>query len=658
MNKILNKLNIGHKVAICFLAVVFVSVVVFAQQISVNQSVNSSQSGAMADLDKISEHLNNANVASLRMGYYALAFVAHNDEADATRKEDADAECGKELDEAKKIASKVPEAAYLVQKIADMDAKDDKECNPLEEKTLKFVRLGRKNDATKVLFNQWLPKRKEVEALASGIREELAKIRLAKRESLIKQLSDGVATGMKLMVFGLIVSLIFAFRLAKTISKSVLDVSEKLASFASNEVEQLNIAISRLAEGDFSTKLDNVTQSIVYAGKDEVGKLIESFNKMQAITSKTVFKFAKAQAKLSILISDVSKDAIAVNETSTSLSQITTETSGAAAETADQAQKLAASTEQSERALDSLAKSLASLSRMHDKQSESATAASNEVKAAATAIEDAQNSAVVMSERVQQAGTAVNSTVEAIQRISDQSKKSASMVKNLDDEGRKVGEIVDTINGIAEQTNLLALNAAIEAARAGEHGRGFAVVAEEVRKLAEQSQSATVEIRTLIEGVRQTVGEVVAVIGATEQIVADGVKSTEVTHNQLEEVKKFSEVLDTSLKVISQNSLSLVSMMENVHSATVATSKNVHDMDRGLTEVQSSVQVANEVSQHASSLAEELHASMSELEQASNKLQQMAASTQTSISKFRTVDRSTIGNFEDDELDSPFAAAA
>lgn len=53
------------------------------------------------------------------------------------------------------------------------------------------------------------------------------------------------------------------------------------------------------------------------------------------------------------------------------------------------------------------------------------------------------------------------------------------------------------INEIARQTNILALNAAVEAARAGEYGKGFAVVAAEVRKLAEHSQGAAVEIDEL-----------------------------------------------------------------------------------------------------------------------------------------------------------------
>jgi len=63
---------------------------------------------------------------------------------------------------------------------------------------------------------------------------------------------------------------------------------------------------------------------------------------------------------------------------------------------------------------------------------------------------------------------------------------------------RKIGEIIDAIEGIAFQTNILALNAAVEAARAGTQGRGFAVVASEVRALAQRSSTAAKEIAAII----------------------------------------------------------------------------------------------------------------------------------------------------------------
>lgn len=69
---------------------------------------------------------------------------------------------------------------------------------------------------------------------------------------------------------------------------------------------------------------------------------------------------------------------------------------------------------------------------------------------------------------------------------------------SMQQHSKAVTSVVIMIRNIAEQTKLLALNATIEAARAGDAGKGFSVVAGEVRKLAEQSASATEEIAEAI----------------------------------------------------------------------------------------------------------------------------------------------------------------
>ncbi|PWC37492.1 HAMP domain-containing methyl-accepting chemotaxis protein [Azospirillum sp. TSO35-2] len=79
------------------------------------------------------------------------------------------------------------------------------------------------------------------------------------------------------------------------------------------------------------------------------------------------------------------------------------------------------------------------------------------------------------------------------------------VVGQLGENTDQIRRIVDVITGIAHQTKLLALNATIEAAVAGEAGKGFAVVAAEVKKLAEETANATVQIATSVSAINGSI---------------------------------------------------------------------------------------------------------------------------------------------------------
>jgi methyl-accepting chemotaxis protein len=97
-----------------------------------------------------------------------------------------------------------------------------------------------------------------------------------------------------------------------------------------------------------------------------------------------------------------------------------------------------------------------------------------------------------------QASNIVNETTAMATRGGSVMKQVVDRMGDINTSAQRIAEIIGVIDGIAFQTNILALNAAVEAARAGEAGRGFAVVASEVRALAHRCATAAKEVKALI----------------------------------------------------------------------------------------------------------------------------------------------------------------
>ncbi len=115
----------------------------------------------------------------------------------------------------------------------------------------------------------------------------------------------------------------------------------------------------------------------------------------------------------------------------------------------------------------------------------------------ASAAEEASSSMEQMAANIKRSAENAAETEKIARQSAVDATASGKAVDQAVDAMKIIAEKINIVQEIARQTDLLALNAAIEAARAGDHGKGFAVVASEVRKLAERSQAAALEIMTV-----------------------------------------------------------------------------------------------------------------------------------------------------------------
>ena len=93
----------------------------------------------------------------------------------------------------------------------------------------------------------------------------------------------------------------------------------------------------------------------------------------------------------------------------------------------------------------------------------------------------------------------------SMRQLAESTTSISSKLSVISERAAHINLAVTTITKVADQTNLLSINAAIEAEKAGEYGLGFLVVAREIRRLADQTAVATLDIERMVKEMQYSV---------------------------------------------------------------------------------------------------------------------------------------------------------